>query len=113
MFFFFLVSGTLFSITAGLAVWKYGGSTTANMLQVVPSSYEIRAAILIAALQLCLSSALGHSALFQHLEDQWRVQRCKSFSRRKPRGNPREFIQKQGVPREIRAIIWNSSRGNL
>ncbi|XP_033230896.1 amino acid transporter AVT1B [Belonocnema kinseyi] len=77
----FLVSGTLFGITAGLASWKYGGSTTANVLQVVPASYAIRAAILLAALQLCLSSALGHSALFQHLEDQWRVQRSFGWKR--------------------------------
>lgn len=72
----FLVSGGLFGVTAGLASWKYGGSTTANVLQSVSPSYAIRAAILITALQLCLSSALGHSALFQHLEDRWRVQRC-------------------------------------
>ncbi|XP_043482613.1 amino acid transporter AVT1B [Leptopilina heterotoma] len=77
----FLVSGSLFGITAGLAVWKYGGGTTANVLQSISPSYAIRAAILITAVQLCLSSALGHSALFQHLEDRWRIQRSFGWKR--------------------------------
>ncbi|XP_024938077.1 amino acid transporter AVT1D isoform X2 [Cephus cinctus] len=77
----FLVSGSLFGITAGLAVWKYGGSTTANILQSVPTGITLSAAILLAALQLCLSSAVGHSALFLHLEDQLRVQRSFGWKR--------------------------------
>ncbi|KAK1128801.1 hypothetical protein K0M31_019949 [Melipona bicolor] len=71
----FLVSGSLFFITAILAVWKYGGSTTANVLQVIPESFTVSVAVLFAALQLCLSSALGHSALFQDLEDQCNIKR--------------------------------------
>lgn len=74
------VSGSLFGVTAGLAVWRYGGSTTANILQVVGSGYAIRAAILIAALQLCFSSAIGHSALFQNLEDRLHVNRCEFYN---------------------------------
>ncbi|XP_076223987.1 solute carrier family member mahogany isoform X2 [Nomia melanderi] len=70
----FLVSGSLFAVTTGLAVWKYGGSTTANVLQMVPGDFTMNAAILLASLQLCFSSALGHSALFQDLEDQWNIQ---------------------------------------
>ncbi|KAK9296608.1 hypothetical protein QLX08_009442 [Tetragonisca angustula] len=71
----FLVSGSLFFITTILAVWKYGGSTTANVLQVIPEGFTVSVAVLSAALQLCLSSALGHSALFQDLEDQCNVKR--------------------------------------
>ncbi|OAD53868.1 Proton-coupled amino acid transporter 4, partial [Eufriesea mexicana] len=71
----FLVSGSLFVITTTLVVWKYGGSTTANVLQIVPGSFAVSAAVLVAALQLCLSSALGHSALFQDLEDQCNIKR--------------------------------------
>ncbi|XP_053970715.1 uncharacterized protein LOC128872256 isoform X1 [Hylaeus volcanicus] len=77
----FLVSGSLFAITAGLAVWRYGGSTTANVLQMVPGNFIMSAAILLAALQLCLSSAIGHSALFQDLEDQWNIQRSFGWKR--------------------------------
>ncbi|XP_076662667.1 solute carrier family member mahogany isoform X2 [Andrena cerasifolii] len=77
----FLVSGFLFAVTTSLAVWKYGGSTTANVLQVVPGSFTMSAAILLAAVQLCLSSAVGHSALFQDLEDQWNIHRTFGWKR--------------------------------
>nr|XP_033326323.1 amino acid transporter AVT1B [Megalopta genalis] len=70
----FLVSGSLFAVTTGLVAWKYGGTTTANVLQVIPGNFTMSAAVLLASLQLCLSSALGHSALFQNLEDQWNIQ---------------------------------------
>ncbi|KAG7207371.1 hypothetical protein KM043_009032 [Ampulex compressa] len=71
----FFISGSLFAVTTGLVVWKYGGSTTANILLVVPGSLAANAAIFLAAIQLCFSSALGHSALFQHLESKWSVER--------------------------------------
>ncbi|XP_051165486.1 uncharacterized protein LOC127284204 [Leptopilina boulardi] len=77
----FIVSSGLFGVTTILAGWKYGGGITANVLQLIPPSYAIRAAILITALQLCLSSALGHSALFQHLEDRWQIQRSFGWKR--------------------------------
>ncbi|XP_066583652.1 uncharacterized protein mah [Prorops nasuta] len=77
----FLASGCLFGVTAGLAVWKYEGSTTANILQIVPTGFAVHTAILLAALQLCFSSAIGHSALFQHLEDQFHVQRSFGWKR--------------------------------
>ncbi|XP_015178017.1 PREDICTED: uncharacterized protein LOC107067205 isoform X4 [Polistes dominula] len=77
----FFVSVLLFGITAGLAMWKYGGSITANILQIVPTGFAINGAILLAALQLCLSSALGHSALFQHFEDKLRIDRSCGWKR--------------------------------
>ncbi|XP_014615230.1 PREDICTED: proton-coupled amino acid transporter 4 [Polistes canadensis] len=77
----FFVSVSLFGITAGLAMWKYGGSITANILQIVPTGFAINGAILLAALQLCLSSALGHSALFQHFEDKLRINRSFGWKR--------------------------------
>ncbi|XP_034191230.1 solute carrier family member mahogany isoform X2 [Osmia lignaria lignaria] len=77
----FLVSGSLFVVTTSLAIWKYGGSTAANVLQMVPGNIMMSAAILFAAVQLCLSSALGHSALFQDLEDQCNIQRTFGWKR--------------------------------
>ncbi|XP_043595986.1 amino acid transporter AVT1B isoform X2 [Bombus pyrosoma] len=71
----FLVSSSLFIVTTILTVWKYGGSTTANVLQVIPGNFIVSAAVLFAALQLCLSSALGHSALFQDIEEQCNIKR--------------------------------------
>lgn len=64
---FITVSGSLFIVTACLAVWKYGGNTTANILEAVPSGSVANIAILLAALQLCFSSVIGYSALFQHV----------------------------------------------
>ncbi|XP_046751519.1 amino acid transporter AVT1C isoform X2 [Diprion similis] len=77
----FLFTGTLFTVSTGLAAWKYGDRITANVLQLVPGGFATHAAILLAALQLCLSSAIGHSALFQHVEDKLRVKRSFSWKR--------------------------------
>ncbi|XP_024869964.1 amino acid transporter AVT1C-like [Temnothorax curvispinosus] len=81
IFFSFMASGSLFTITTCLAVWKYGGNTTVNILEAVPSGSIANIAILLAALQLCFSSVIGYSALFQHLEDQWSVQRTFGWKR--------------------------------
>lgn len=69
------MSGLLFGITMGLAAWKYGGSTTANILQIAPPGYVSRAAILLSAIQLIFSSVIGHAALFLHLENELHIQR--------------------------------------
>ncbi|KAL6256177.1 hypothetical protein P5V15_012293 [Pogonomyrmex californicus] len=81
VFLSFIASGLLFAITACLAVWKYGGDTTANILEAVPSGSIANIAILLSALQLCFSSVIGYSALFQHLEDLWSVQRTFGWKR--------------------------------
>ncbi|XP_032684475.1 amino acid transporter AVT1B [Odontomachus brunneus] len=81
VFFSFITSGSLFAVTVGLAVWKYGDSTTANILEAMPSGSVTNIAVLLAALQLCFSSVIGYSALFQHLEDQWSVQRTFGWKR--------------------------------
>ncbi|KAM0729476.1 Amino acid transporter AVT1C [Formica fusca] len=77
----FLTSGSLFAVTACLAVWKYGDNTTANILEAMPSGSVADIAILLAALQLCFSSVIGYSALFQHLEDHWNVRRTFGWKR--------------------------------
>jgi solute carrier family 32 (vesicular inhibitory amino acid transporter) len=43
--------------------------TTSNVLEILPKSWMLYLVILLVTLQLCLSSAVGNSALFQHLED--------------------------------------------
>lgn len=72
-------------------MWKYEGNVTANILQNVPTGFAINGAILLAALQLCLSSALGHSALFQHLEDKFQIERCEYIF------NIKEFCKKEKI----------------
>lgn len=70
-----IVTGSLFLVTTILAVWKYGSSITANILQLIPGNFIMSIVVLIAALQLCLSSVLSHSTLFQDLEDQCNIKR--------------------------------------
>jgi solute carrier family 32 (vesicular inhibitory amino acid transporter) len=53
----------------------YGQKITANVLESLPKSWTLYAIILLVTLQLCLSSAVGNSALFQHIEDFFNISR--------------------------------------
>lgn len=55
--------------TTIIAAYRYGNSVTANVLEMLPRSNPLYFAIMMVTLQLCLSSAVGSSALFQHIED--------------------------------------------
>lgn len=52
-----------------LAICQYGGRTPSNVLEILPRSAGLYITILLVTLQLCISNAIGTSALFQHLED--------------------------------------------
>lgn len=54
--------------TTIIAGYKYGIMTTANVLEILPRSNTLYLAIMLVTLQLCLSSAVGTSPLFQHIE---------------------------------------------
>lgn len=60
---------TLSAVTTFFAAYRYGMDTPNNVLQILPKSWSMYTTILLVTLQLCLSSAVGNSALFQHLED--------------------------------------------
>uniref|UniRef100_A0A182W2W7 Amidase domain-containing protein n=1 Tax=Anopheles minimus TaxID=112268 RepID=A0A182W2W7_9DIPT len=64
-----LITCTLSVITTFLTAYRYGMDATANVLQILPRSWSLYMTILLVTLQLCLSSAVGNSALFQHIED--------------------------------------------
>ncbi|XP_055525879.1 uncharacterized protein LOC129718810 [Wyeomyia smithii] len=59
----------LSAATTLLAAYRYGMNTTNNVLQILPKSWSLYITIMLVTLQLCLSSAVGNSALFQHIED--------------------------------------------
>lgn len=61
--------------TTVIAAYRYGNAVTANVLEMLPRSNMLYFAIMLVTLQLCLSSAVGSSALFQHVEDQLRIPR--------------------------------------
>ncbi|XP_058453032.1 uncharacterized protein LOC131431369 [Malaya genurostris] len=60
---------SLSAVTTILAAYRYGMDTTNNVLRILPKSWSLYVTILLVTLQLCLSSAVGNSALFQHVED--------------------------------------------
>ncbi|XP_058058636.1 uncharacterized protein LOC131209560 [Anopheles bellator] len=64
-----LVTCSLSAVTTLLTAYRYGMDTTSNVLQILPRSWSLYMTILLVTLQLCLSSAVGNSALFQHIED--------------------------------------------
>ncbi|XP_059611713.1 proton-coupled amino acid transporter 3 [Phlebotomus argentipes] len=64
-----IVTVILSTITTLLAAFKYGSSTTPNILEILPRSWSLYVIIFLVTVQLCLSSAIGNSALFQHIED--------------------------------------------
>ncbi|XP_060807336.1 probable sodium-coupled neutral amino acid transporter 6 [Amyelois transitella] len=65
----FCVTITMFTITTALAALRYGGDVHNNILQGIPPSYTLYMVALLVTIQLCLSSAVGNSALFQHIEE--------------------------------------------
>lgn len=70
----------LCAITTFLAAFKYGTTITANVLDILPRGNLLYATIFLVTLQLCLSNAVGHSALYQHIEDVLHVPRSKKPS---------------------------------
>uniref|UniRef100_A0A182K3C3 Amino acid transporter transmembrane domain-containing protein n=1 Tax=Anopheles christyi TaxID=43041 RepID=A0A182K3C3_9DIPT len=64
-----LTTCTLSAITTLLTAYRYGMDAPNNVLQILPRSWSLYLTILLVTLQLCLSSAVGNSALFQHIED--------------------------------------------
>lgn len=70
-----LVTLTLSIITTLLVYGTYGQSITANVLESLPRSWTLYLIIMLVTLQLCLSSAVGNSALFQQVEDALNISR--------------------------------------
>lgn len=72
-----LVTCTLSLITTLLVHQTYGQRVDANILESLPKSWTLYLIIMLVTLQLCLSSAVGSSALFQHVEDVLNIARSK------------------------------------
>ncbi|CAG9806548.1 unnamed protein product [Chironomus riparius] len=62
-------------ITTFMVFYTYEQSIASNVLESLPKSWTLYVIILLVTLQLCLSSAVGNSALFQHIEDLLGIQR--------------------------------------
>ncbi|XP_031616616.1 proton-coupled amino acid transporter 3 [Contarinia nasturtii] len=75
------VTCTLAVITTILAAHQYGIATAANVLEILPNSNLLYAVTLLVTVQLCLSHAVGSSALFQNIEEYLRIPRDFNFKR--------------------------------
>lgn len=64
-----LVSLGIFSLVCIAAAIRYGMSTHWALLDTLPSSLFLNIAAFLIAVQLSLTSAIGNSALYQHVED--------------------------------------------
>ncbi|XP_026750638.2 uncharacterized protein LOC113511220 [Galleria mellonella] len=71
----FAVTVTMFAVTTALAAYRYGDHVTSNILQGIPPSITLYVVALLVTIQLCLSSAVGNSALFQHIEELLKIPR--------------------------------------
>ncbi|KAJ0171408.1 hypothetical protein K1T71_012958 [Dendrolimus kikuchii] len=71
----FAVTGFMFAVTTLLAAHRYGIDLSNNVLRDIPPSIPLYVVALLVTLQLCLSSAVSNSALFQHIEDLLKVPR--------------------------------------
>ncbi|XP_050671489.1 uncharacterized protein LOC126969907 isoform X2 [Leptidea sinapis] len=78
----FSITSFVFMVTTFLAAHRYGNNVESNILQGMPPSLTLYVVALLVTLQLCLSSAVGNSALFLHVEDllhiprEFCLQRC-------------------------------------
>lgn len=71
------VTCSLSIITTLLVYTYYGQSVSPNVLESLPKSWMLYIIIMLVTIQLCLSSAVGNSALFQHVEDILNISRSK------------------------------------
>ncbi|XP_041975661.1 probable sodium-coupled neutral amino acid transporter 6 isoform X2 [Aricia agestis] len=71
----FAYTVTLSAVTTLLAALRYGSQVHSNILQGMEPSFPLYLVALLVTLQLCLSSAVSSSALFQHVEDLLKIPR--------------------------------------
>lgn len=70
-----LVTITLSIVTTVLVYYTYDQSIASNVLESLPKSWTLYIIILLVTVQLCLSSAVGNSALFQQVEERLGISR--------------------------------------
>ncbi|XP_066998507.2 uncharacterized protein [Anabrus simplex] len=77
----FLVTASLFIATTLFAIFRYGSAVTSNVLQGLPASTPLYINVLLVTLQICLSTVVGVSPLFQDLEDKLNISREANWRR--------------------------------
>ncbi|XP_066138589.1 uncharacterized protein mah [Euwallacea fornicatus] len=87
----FLITLFMFGTTTLITALKYGNSIKPSLLETLPTSTPLHFAAALVAIQLCLTSAVSNSTLYQHMED------CLNISR--------EFNHKRCILRTILTIL--------
>ncbi|KAB0790426.1 hypothetical protein PPYR_08327 [Photinus pyralis] len=87
----FFVSLGFFSITCLAVYVHFGTEIGPSILEMLPSTITVHFCAILVAVQLMLSSAIGNSALYQHIEDYF--------------GIPREFNYKRCIMRSVVAVF--------
>ncbi|XP_055904397.1 proton-coupled amino acid transporter 3 [Eupeodes corollae] len=64
-----------------IGAYKFGSMIMPNILEMIPRSLPLYAAILLISLQLCLTCVVGSSALFLHVENFFRIPESFSMKR--------------------------------
>ena len=76
-----LVTCTLSIITTILVYYTYDQSIASNVLESLPKSWTLYLIMMLVSIQLMLSSAVGNSALFQHIEDVFNIP-CSEYQKK-------------------------------
>lgn len=71
----FLTTLGMFSFITIVAAVKYGQFLLPSVLETLPTTITLHFAAILVALQLCLTSAISNSALYQHMEDCFGISR--------------------------------------
>lgn len=75
----FLVTLCMFGIVTLISAFKYGTLTASSILEMLPTTIPLHFAALLVALQLCLTSTIGNSALYQQVEECMNISRGKIY----------------------------------
>lgn len=67
----------MFGTVTVIASIKYGSTLQPSILETLPTTIPLHIAALLVAIQLCLTSAIGNSALYQQVEECMQISRGK------------------------------------
>lgn len=69
----------MFGTVTVIASIKYGNMVQPSILETLPTTIPLHFAALLVALQLCLTSVIGNSALYQQVEDCMNISRGNTY----------------------------------
>ncbi|XP_050441763.1 uncharacterized protein LOC126846425 [Adelges cooleyi] len=77
----FFITCTLFVVTTVIGYMQFGGKLSSNLLDELPESRVLNADIMLVTLQICMSTVVSTTALFQNIEHYFNLSREFSWKR--------------------------------